>query len=244
MARHPRPREGNQGILCPVGEEDRGATTRGARFRRDRVEGIDLAAHRVHLSEGSVEYDRLVIAIGGATPSFGIPGVEAYALNYKSLEDALLLRDHVIDLAEHADHEPDPEIRRRMLTICVVGGGYTAMDSSRTALRLGAKTSTIVYRRGPAQMSATAHEQEFAQTNGVKIKHWARPVRAVGMIDDPQQANDIIRHGRADMVALARAMLANPRWPWRAAAVLGHDIAVAKQYARAAHLPKKWEKAA
>lgn len=70
------------------------------------------------------------------------------------------------------------------------------------------------------------------------------PVRAVGMIDDPLQANDIIRQGRADMVALARAMLADPRWPWRAAAVLGHEIAVAKQYARAAHLPKKWEKAA
>jgi dihydropyrimidine dehydrogenase (NAD+) subunit PreT len=39
---------------------------------------------------------------------------------------------------------------------------------------------TIVYRRGPQQMSATHHEQEFAQTNGVKIKHWARPLRAIG----------------------------------------------------------------
>jgi NADH dehydrogenase len=98
------------------------------RFRRDRVERIDLAARRVHLSEGSVEYDRLVIAIGGTTPTFGIPGVETYALNYKSLQDALLLRDHIIDLAEHADHEPDPEVRRRMLTVCVVGGGYTGVE--------------------------------------------------------------------------------------------------------------------
>ena len=38
----------------------------------------------------------------------------------------------------------------------------------------------MVYRRGAEQMSATAHEQEFAQINGVKIKHWARPVRLIG----------------------------------------------------------------
>ena len=40
----------------------------------------------------------------------------------------MLLRDHLIDLAEHADHEPDPAARRRLLTICVVGGGYTGVE--------------------------------------------------------------------------------------------------------------------
>lgn len=70
------------------------------------------------------------------------------------------------------------------------------------------------------------------------------PVRAVGMIDQPLQANAIITQGRADMVALARPLLADPRWPWRAAAVLGHEINVAPQFKRAAHLPKQWEKAA
>ena len=98
------------------------------RFRRDRVERIDLDARRVHLLEGTVDYDRLVVALGGTTPTFGIPGVEAHALNYKSLEDGILLRDHVIDLAEHADHEPDPAVRRRLLTLCVVGGGYTGVE--------------------------------------------------------------------------------------------------------------------
>ena len=102
--------------------------SRRFRFRRDRVDGIDLAARRVRLAEGSVEYDRLVLALGGITPSFGIPGVDAHALNYKSLEDGVLLRDHLIDLAEHADHEPAPAARRRLLTICVVGGGYTGVE--------------------------------------------------------------------------------------------------------------------
>jgi NADH dehydrogenase len=102
--------------------------SRHFRFRRDRVERIDLAARRVHTMEGAIDYDRLVIALGGVTPTFNIPGVETHALEYKTLEDASLLRDHLIDLAEHADHEPDPAARRRMLTVCVVGGGYTGVE--------------------------------------------------------------------------------------------------------------------
>ncbi len=70
------------------------------------------------------------------------------------------------------------------------------------------------------------------------------PVRAVGMIDEPHQANDIVAKGRADFIALGRALLADPRWPWRAAAALGRDITVAPQFQRAAFLSRKWEKAA
>ncbi|HXU89854.1 MAG TPA: NAD(P)/FAD-dependent oxidoreductase [Methylomirabilota bacterium] len=101
---------------------------RGFRFRRDTVESIDFDGRRVIMAEGSVRYDRLIIAMGGVTPTFNIPGVEEHALNYKWLDDASVLRDHVIDLAEHADHEPDPEVRRRLLTVCVVGGGYTGVE--------------------------------------------------------------------------------------------------------------------
>jgi len=102
--------------------------SRAFRFRRDTVESIDFNARRVIMAEGSVRYDRLIIAIGGVTPTFNIPGIEEHALNYKWLDDASVLRDHVIDLAEHADHEPDPQVRRRLLTVCVVGGGYTGVE--------------------------------------------------------------------------------------------------------------------
>ncbi len=47
------------------------------------------------------------------------------------------------------------------------------------------------------------------------------PVITVGLITEPQQAEDILQAGQADIVALARAFIANPRWPWRAAAELG-----------------------
>lgn len=60
----------------------------------------------------------------------------------------------------------------------------------------------------------------------------------VGMIYDPMQAEAIIAEGRADMVALARAMLFNPRWPYHAALALGADLAYPNQYERAS--PALW----
>jgi 2,4-dienoyl-CoA reductase-like NADH-dependent reductase (Old Yellow Enzyme family) len=56
---------------------------------------------------------------------------------------------------------------------------------------------------------------------------------AVGLITEPNQAEAIVASGQADMVALARAMLLDPRWPWRAALALGGRIAVPRQYWRA-----------
>jgi 2,4-dienoyl-CoA reductase-like NADH-dependent reductase (Old Yellow Enzyme family) len=57
-------------------------------------------------------------------------------------------------------------------------------------------------------------------------------VRAVGMIADPQQAEDIVASGKADMVALARALLDNPRWVWHAAERFGVRLDYPPQYAR------------
>jgi 2,4-dienoyl-CoA reductase-like NADH-dependent reductase (Old Yellow Enzyme family) len=59
---------------------------------------------------------------------------------------------------------------------------------------------------------------------------------AVGLITEPQQAEDVVASGSADMVALARAMLYDPRWPWHAAAALGGTVHGPRQYWRA--LPK------
>lgn len=58
------------------------------------------------------------------------------------------------------------------------------------------------------------------------------PVMAVGMITDPHQAEAILANGQADLVALARGMLWNPRWPWHAAAALGASVSVPRQYWR------------
>ena len=63
--------------------------------------------------------------------------------------------------------------------VAVVGGGNVAMDASRTALRLGAKEVTIVYRRTRAEMPASAEEVDEALREGVKILYLTAPVKAI-----------------------------------------------------------------
>jgi NADPH2 dehydrogenase len=76
-----------------------------------------------------------------------------------------------------------------------------------------------------------------------KIKREAGiAVRAVGLIAAPKQAEALVAEGKADMVALARAVLDHPHWGWQAALELGADVARPPQYARAA--PKLWPGAA
>jgi 2,4-dienoyl-CoA reductase-like NADH-dependent reductase (Old Yellow Enzyme family) len=64
------------------------------------------------------------------------------------------------------------------------------------------------------------------------------PVWSVGLIVTPEQAEEIVASGQADMVALGRTILDEPHWPWTAAQVLGGEVARPPQYARAA--PKVW----
>ncbi|MEP9380466.1 NADH:flavin oxidoreductase/NADH oxidase [Aquabacter sp. CN5-332] len=59
------------------------------------------------------------------------------------------------------------------------------------------------------------------------------PTMAVGLITQPQQAEDILKNGQADFVALGRGMLYNPRWPWHAAAHFGEEVYFPPQYERA-----------
>jgi NADPH2 dehydrogenase len=68
------------------------------------------------------------------------------------------------------------------------------------------------------------------------------PTRVVGLIATARQAEDIVAQGKADMIALGRAMLEDPHWAWMAAKELGADVARPKQYLRAA--PKMWPGAA
>jgi 2,4-dienoyl-CoA reductase-like NADH-dependent reductase (Old Yellow Enzyme family) len=80
------------------------------------------------------------------------------------------------------------------------------------------------------QLKATPGFQvPFAQRIKAKVKI---PVMAVGMITEPSQAQSIIAEGQADAIALARAMLYDPRWPWHAAASLGASVWAPNQYLR------------
>ncbi len=115
------------------------------------------------------DYDAVFLAIGHAgTKALAIAGE-----NLAGIEDAVA---YIARLRQAPDLARLPVGRR----VVVIGGGNTAIDVAVQSKRLGAEDVTLVYRRGVAQMSATWHEREFAQTNGVTIKPWARPLRLVG----------------------------------------------------------------
>jgi len=102
-------------------------------FRRDTVASIDAGARRVNLAAGAgpsetIDYDALVIALGSRSAYFGIDGARENTWDFKTLEDAVVLRDHVLDMCEHADHTTDEAARRVLLRFVIVGGGYTGVE--------------------------------------------------------------------------------------------------------------------
>jgi len=106
----------------------------------------------------------------------GLAGVKALECEGEDLAGVANAVDFIARLRQAEDFASLPVGRR----IVVIGGGNTAIDVAVQSRRLGAEQVTLVYRRGPGDMSATDHEQEFAQVNGVRIVHWARPVRIEG----------------------------------------------------------------
>jgi len=91
-----------------------------------------------------------------------------------------------------------------------------------------------------ASSGGLAPEQKITLVPGYQVpfaeairKAVGIPTIAVGLITEPRQAEDIVASGKADMVALARGMLFDPHWAWRAAAELGGEVRAPKQYWRA-----------
>lgn len=106
---------------------------RKARFVEADVQRIDLDARVVHArhspSSRSYElpYDHLVFAMGGVTNTRLIPGSEN-AFTFKTLADAIFLRNHIIDLFEQAEVETDPARKQRLLTFVLVGAGLVGVE--------------------------------------------------------------------------------------------------------------------
>jgi len=65
-------------------------------------------------------------------------------------------------------------------SVVVIGGGNTAIDAAVQASRLGARSVTLVYRRGADQMPATAWEQDLVRVNDVRVIYWAKPISLIG----------------------------------------------------------------
>ncbi len=100
------------------------------RVVRAQVVGIDLENRRVKLSDRAetLPYDHLVLALGAVSSLPPGDGIAEHALEFKTLADAIRIRNHVIDAFDHADGEPNPARRRALLTFVVAGGGFSGAE--------------------------------------------------------------------------------------------------------------------
>ncbi len=98
------------------------------------IEGVDLDRRVVTLGAGltprtpELAFDHLVVALGSVTDFRGIPGLPEHALPFKTLADAVRIRNHVIHALEQSSVERDPDLRRTMLTFVVAGGGFSGTE--------------------------------------------------------------------------------------------------------------------
>ena len=99
-------------------------------FLEGDIISVDITKKEVATTNGNVEYDTLVVALGATTNFFGTPGAETNSMVLKSLKDAITVRDRIIDIFEDASRETDVETRRRMLSFVIVGGGATGVEIS------------------------------------------------------------------------------------------------------------------
>jgi NADH dehydrogenase len=98
-----------------------------------RATAVDEAARRVHVAtdteEEDVEYEHLVIALGAVPRALPIPGLPEHALGFKSLADAIHLRNHVLRRLEAAAAATDPREAERQLAFVFVGAGYAGVEA-------------------------------------------------------------------------------------------------------------------
>jgi NADH:ubiquinone reductase (H+-translocating) len=98
------------------------------------IESVDLNARTVTTAPGFlphphvIGFDHLVLALGSVTDFRGMRGLPEHAIPFKNLGDALHIRNHVIHALEEAAIEGDEELRRRLLTFVVAGGGFSGVE--------------------------------------------------------------------------------------------------------------------
>ena len=161
----------------------------GIEIRRGQALGRD-----VKLDDLRRDYDAVFLGAGlGATNKLGLP-------KENELQNVVDAVDYIARLRQAKDLSTLPVGRR----IVVIGGGMTAVDAAVQSKKLGAESVTMVYRRGPEQMKASAYERELAQTNGVVIRYWARPVALEARGD--ALSGVVFESGAGDENAFARSV--------------------------------------
>ena len=112
------------------------------------VTGVDVTSKTVLIADGApVPYDSLIIATGARHAYFGHNEWEQFAPGLKTLEDATTIRRKLLLAFEAAEREPDPELRRPLLTFVIIGAGPTGVELAGAIVELARETLKGEFRR-------------------------------------------------------------------------------------------------
>ena len=142
----------------------------GVKFETNVIVGKTVTIEQL-FEEG---FDAIFVANGAGLPMFmNVPGE-----NFKGVYSAneYLTRNNLMEA--HKENSETPILRGDK--VCVIGGGNTAMDAVRTAKRMGASDSVLVYRRGKEQMPARVEEVHHAEEEGIEFEFLTAPVEVLG----------------------------------------------------------------
>lgn len=171
---------------------------------QDHVTQIDLNHRQIHLAQGSpLSYDALVIALGGETPDFGIPGVAEHAYFFRTLADARRLYQRLQLISSRTQ-------------IRIVGGGPSGVElACKLADRLGSLGEIHLIDRGSQILSgfsgATVRAAEQALARRQIPVHLGRQVTAVGKDYLQWQAGQELRQEPVDLVIWVAGLGVNPQ---------------------------------
>lgn len=170
------------------------------------VIGVDTVNHRVVLSDGSVDYDTLIVATGASHQYFGHDNWEKFAPGLKTIEDATHMRRRILLAFEAAEREPDPQKLRAWMTFVIVGGGPTgvelagalgeiANDTLRNDFRnINPSEARIILVEGTDRV-LPAYPPSLSQSAQKMVEHLGVTVRTGALVTDVKEESVTIREG-------------------------------------------------
>jgi 2,4-dienoyl-CoA reductase-like NADH-dependent reductase (Old Yellow Enzyme family) len=198
-----------------IREGFRQSTRRAARLGLDLIE--------VHAAHGYLLHQFLSPLSNQRTDRYG-----------GSLENRMRFPLEIFDVVR-AEFPSDRPVGVRISATDWVDGGWDVEQSVAFSNAVAARGAGYVHVSSgglsPLQKIKVGPGYQLPFAQEIR-RHVDIPVIGVGMITTPEQAETVLSDGSADLVALARAVLYDPRWPWHAAAALGAQVSAPNQYLR------------
>jgi 2,4-dienoyl-CoA reductase-like NADH-dependent reductase (Old Yellow Enzyme family) len=187
-----------------------------------RAQRIGIDAIEVHAAHGYLLHEFLSPLSNTRTDAYG-----------GSLENRMRFPLQVFEAVRAA--VPEMTVGMRISASDWVAGGWDIEQSVTLAQELKVRDCDFIHVSSgglsPQQQIPLLPSYQVAFAERIK-QETGLPTIAVGLITEPEQADNIITEGRADMVAIGRGMLYDPRWPWHAAAKLGAQVSAPPQFWR------------